>query len=257
MTDFARTAPDELHRISFGPNGVALRSWQAASVRDRLGNTTFGHRWDDPQREFRSLYTASSLLGAFIETLQDLRPNLAFLAELANLELEPGDELPSYRELDASYFDNLYACEIIVETQQAPFADVLDMALITATRDHFADLATRLAMRAIDASSMLGADREFTQAVAREIWLAGYAGITAPSVLGYPHTNWTAFEAGLETGVFRVELTLVRAVPVTLDHAHLIDALNALHMSIDRDTLLLRANRVELGSADRSDVDRT
>jgi RES domain-containing protein len=256
MTDYARTAPDELHRISFGPNGIALRSWHAALTEDRVGKKTFGHRWDDPQREFRALYTASSPLGAFIEALQDLRPNLRFLAGLTDLELEPGDELPPYRELDASYFDNLYACEIVVETQQTPFVDVLDITLISVIREQYADLATRLGMRAVDASAMLGADREFTQAVAREIWVSGYAGVTAPSVLGYPHTNWTAFEGGFQTNAFRVELTLVKAVPVTLDHPDLIDALNALHVSIDRNTLLLRANPGELAPADTSDSDQ-
>ncbi|MDB5071079.1 MAG: hypothetical protein JWM87_2190 [Candidatus Eremiobacteraeota bacterium] len=256
MSGYARTAPDELHRISFGPNGIALRSWQAALTEDRIGNKTFGHRWDDPQREFRSLYTASSSLGAFIETLQDLRPNLAFLASLNDLELEPGDELPPYEKLDAAYFDNLYACEIVVETQQAPFVDVLDMTLIAVARDHLGDLATRLGMRAVDASAMLGPDREFTQAIAREIWLSGYAGVTAPSVLGYPHTNWTAFETGFQTNSFRTELTLVKALPVTLDHPDLIDALNALHVSIDRNTLLLRANPVELAPADKSNSDQ-
>ena len=188
---------------------------------------------------------------------QDLRPNLTFLAGLTELELEPGDVLPPYEQLDASYFDNLYVCEIVVESQQAPFVDVLDMALIGIVREQFAELATRLGMRAVDASAMLGPDREFTQAVAREIWVSGYAGVTASSVLGYPHTNWTAFETGFQTDAFRVELTLVKAVHVTLDHPDLIDALNALHVSIDRNTLLLRANPVELAPADKSNSDQT
>jgi RES domain len=255
MTAYERAAPDMLHRISFGPDGTALRSWHAAVTEDRLGKKTFGHRWDDPEREFRSLYTASSAQGAFIETLQDLRPNLSFLASLDELELEPGEEVPSHRDLDASYFDNLYACDIAVRTQPAPFIDVFDISIIEIMRGQLAGLATHLSIRTIDASTMLGPDRELTQAVAREIWTKGYAGITSPSTLGHPHTNWTAFENEREANAFRVEMTVVKAEPVTLDHPDLIDALNALRMRIDSGTLLLRAHPGELAPADTSDTE--
>jgi hypothetical protein len=50
---------------------------------------------------------------------------------------------------------------------------------------------------------------------------------------------------GHEEGEDRV----VKADPVTLDHKDLIDALNALHMSIDRD-LLMRADPHELSRVD-------
>ncbi len=82
------------------------------------------------------------------------------------------------------------------------------------------------------------------------IWQQGYAGIRAPSTLGSPYENWTIFETARETNTLRAELTVVQAVRVTLDHTDLIDALNALHMSIDINTLLLRANPQDLGRVD-------
>ena len=251
MTDPAYTqlAPDRLHRISFGENGIALRSWDAAKAVDILGKKTFGHRWDDPDRVFRSLYTASSVQGAFLETLQELRPNLAFLAGLEAIQLEPGEELPSYDTLDASYFENQYACDIVVETV-LPFIEVLHTEIVSFARQRLAGLATHLRLPNVDASTILGPVREFTQALARTIWEPGYAGICAPSTLGLPYNNWTVFETGRETNVLRAELTVVKADPIALDHSDLVDALNVLHMSIDHGSLLLRANPYELGRVD-------
>lgn len=257
MITYASIAPDRLHRVSFGPNGIALRSWHAADVEDRLGKRTFGHRWDDPRREFRSLYTASSSQGAFIETLQDLRPNLSFFAGLAAIELEPGEELPAYCELDASYFDNLYACEIAIQSQPIPFIDIVNVEVIGIMRSTFAGLATDLGLRAIDAATMLGPNRELTQAFARAVWEPGYAGIVSPCVLGHPYQNWTVFESGHETNAFRAELTVIKADAVTLDHPDFIDALNALHMSIDHGTTLLRATPQELAPATRRGKNKT
>ncbi len=255
MSRYQEAAPHRLYRISFGPNGTALRSWHAAKTEDRLGHRTFGHRWDDPERQFRSLYMASSLVGAFIETLQDLRPNLAFLSGLRHIALEPGEVLPSYEELDPSYFDNRFACDIAVRTQSVPFVNVAHVEVISIARDALASLAAELGIGSIDAAAMLGSARELTQAVARMVWLAGYAGVAAPSVLGQPHRNWTAFETGRETDAFRLEMTVVKSDPVGLDHPDLIDALNALHMSIDGNTLLLRADPRELAPPEVTDAE--
>lgn len=227
----------------------------AAELRheDRLGKKTFGHRWDDPEREFRSLYTASTLQGAFVEALQDLRPKLDFLAGLELIELEPGEQVPPYGALDATYFDNLYACDIVVEAPLL-FVEVIRAEIIGFAREHLAELAAQLGVHSVDASTILGPDRALTQLLARKIWELGYAGISAPSALGVPYENWTVFETGHETNVLRAELTVVQAERVTLDHPDLIDALNALRMSIDRD-LLLRAKPHELGRVETLRVD--
>ena len=77
MADEFRCAPPAIvYRIHYGTDPLTLRDWSAATVKDRLGNETFGHRWDDPAREFRALDTSSTKVGAFIEVLQDLRPKL-------------------------------------------------------------------------------------------------------------------------------------------------------------------------------------
>jgi hypothetical protein len=254
-SDYREMAPEHLYRVCFGPDGTALRTWDAANVEDRLGKRTFGHRWDDPEREFRSLYTASSPVGAFIETLQDLRPKLEFLAGLRSVELEPGEALPSYDELDASYFENLYACDVAVRIQRIPFVDVAHVEIVGIMRETLAHLAAPLSMSRIDMGSMLGPDREFTQAVAREIWLKDYSGIISPSVLGHPYQNWAVFESGRETNAFRIEMTTVKPDPIELNHPDLSDALNVLHMKIDSDSLFMHANPADLAPAEPTDVE--
>jgi hypothetical protein len=224
-----------------------------ADVADRIGCRTFGHRWDDPLREFRSLYTSSSLHGAFTERLQDLRPKLDFLAGLQTIELEPGEDLPPYGSIDTAYFDNLYVCELVAETTK-PFVDVMDREIIAIMRETHALLAQQLKQSSIDASTILGNARELTQAIARTIWQNSYAGIVAPSTLGQNYRNWTIFETGHQTNILCAELAVARAAPVTLDHPDLIEALNALHIDIDTKTLLLRADPQQLREPTPPDV---
>src|SRR6185437_6163769 len=93
----------------------------------------------------------------------------------------------------------------------------------------------------VDVSTITGDIREFTQAVARSVYAARYAGITSPSSLGSPYTNWTAFEDGHATNRFRVEITLLKApVPLAFDDSDLIDALNVLGLRIEGQERLLR-----------------
>ena len=83
--------------------------------------------------------------------------------------------------------------------------------------------------------------REFTQAVARNIYLAGYAGIAASPSLGTPSTNWTIFEQGHDTNRLRVEATLLKTpVAITFADSDLIDALNVLGLRIEGQERLLR-----------------
>ena len=42
-----------------------------------------GYRWDDPEGSFQTLYVATEPTGAFIETLQDLRPRADLKAIIA------------------------------------------------------------------------------------------------------------------------------------------------------------------------------
>jgi hypothetical protein len=74
--------PDtEVWRVGFGPDPWAWAPWQYA---DDEG--LFGGRWDDQEGNFRTIYTADSLLGCFLELLAKFRPSRTLLAELDEIE---------------------------------------------------------------------------------------------------------------------------------------------------------------------------
>ncbi|HUG50802.1 MAG TPA: RES domain-containing protein, partial [Terrimesophilobacter sp.] len=60
----------DVWHVGFAPNSWAWAPWQYA---DDEG--LFGGRWDDQLGQFRTIYTADSLLGCFLELLARFRPS--------------------------------------------------------------------------------------------------------------------------------------------------------------------------------------
>ncbi len=141
--DFVSTPPPRLYRVSYGPQVIRLRDWSAANVEDRLGNRTFGHRWDDPRREFRSLYLADSALGAVIEALQDMLPHPAVIARARQLVVDTGDEKLAVGVIDPQFFDAHYLGALSVEPR-GNFVDVLHRDVISAMNSEHGLLLQRL-----------------------------------------------------------------------------------------------------------------
>jgi hypothetical protein len=90
-----RSASSPLYRIcvrKYEP--WVFRDW-ATAQRDG----TFGHRWDDPNGEYRVLYAGQTRVAAFVESLQDFIPSaemLAARAEVLNYDpaIDGADSLP-------------------------------------------------------------------------------------------------------------------------------------------------------------------
>lgn len=94
---------DELNlvwRIGFAPDIWAWTPWNYA---DDEG--LFSGRWDDQQGQFRTIYTAASLLGCFLELLAQFRPNRTLLAELEKIVDDDGSvgRHPEAPEGDVGY----------------------------------------------------------------------------------------------------------------------------------------------------------
>jgi hypothetical protein len=84
----ATTDPGTVWRIGYAPNPWAWSDWKYAD-----DNGLFNGRWDDQHGRFRTIYTAESLLGCFLEVLAQLRPDpnltleLDFIADDDNAEV--------------------------------------------------------------------------------------------------------------------------------------------------------------------------
>lgn len=83
----ASVQPDgPIYRLGREPDPWAWPDWSTAGP-----DGTFGNRWDDPATSYRVLYASSQRLGAFVETLARLRPDLEVVAALGEIEGDQED----------------------------------------------------------------------------------------------------------------------------------------------------------------------
>lgn len=230
--------PAHLYRVNYGPDPLYMRDWSAARYEDRLGNRIFGHRWDDPQRKFRCLYSSESLLGAMIEFLQDLVPSPWVSTKLKGLEFSGTEAFPRVGALPTDLFDNFYCSTFTVEPG-TPFVDVSHTDIISGMREEHGALARILKLPPIERSTVSSRDFELTRAIARSMYREGFAGIKAGSHFGMPHENWTLFEEGHLSGSFRVGVVVEDIKQLKPEHPDLIDALNALGLRLEGDSMFL------------------
>ncbi|WP_336646534.1 RES domain-containing protein [Microbacterium sp. USHLN186] len=71
----------DVWHVGHEPGAWSWVPWQYAD-----DNGLFGGRWDDQLGHFRTLYTADSLLGCFLELLARFRPSTVVLAALDEIE---------------------------------------------------------------------------------------------------------------------------------------------------------------------------
>lgn len=86
--------PGVVWHVGFAPNPWAFAPWAYAT-----DSGLFNGRWDDQLGQFRTLYTADSLFGCFLELLAHFRPVPAVLAGLDEVDNDDGtvdhyDEAP-------------------------------------------------------------------------------------------------------------------------------------------------------------------
>lgn len=131
------------------------------------------HRWDDPEREYRTIYCAEAVLTCLREVLADLRPNAKAIAELKELF---GEETPALRgvgEVAAEWRDAHLLCPALALSDHE-FCDVdaevelrNELALLLAIHD----------MDHLDISQVRSRDRIVTQTVGRTLYERDRAGV--------------------------------------------------------------------------------
>lgn len=85
-SEFESTSdPGRVWRVGFEPDMWAWTPWVYAT-----DSGLFDGRWDDEQGQFRTLYTANSLHGCFLELLARFRPSEVTIAALDVIEDDDG-----------------------------------------------------------------------------------------------------------------------------------------------------------------------
>lgn len=131
---------------------------------------TWSNRFDDPDREFRTLYCSRDPITAIREALQDLRTDVRALAEYREFfgRSAAGTSLPR-RAVSLAWRREHVLVPARIETT-GPLIDLEDLRL---RRDLERELAPELAeagIRHLDIAELRGRHREITQRLARYLF---------------------------------------------------------------------------------------
>ena len=201
-----------VYRVGRSPDPFAPPDWIYAQP-----DGTFGGRFDDPsgrrgispRDRFRTLYFASTPVGAFGEVLARFRPDLTVLAAIGSTGAAPGI-IPGgwrmVRRLGAT-----------ILSPRMLFVDIGDARTLNVLRSALAPIAVELGLPDIDLGAFTGPSRLLTQEAAHFIHeqhdRAGrprYAGILYPSRLDRAWECWAVFDDRLRHQVMRVDAIGVR-----------------------------------------------
>lgn len=224
--------PGQVWRVGFEPDVWAWAPWQYATDEGR-----FNGRWDDQAATFRTLYTADSLLGCFLELLAPQRPNDVAFDEIFAID-DDADESHLYSDpergaLDLSWLNGrLFGSAV----QTGRYAEVT-MAEALGFLDG-AGVFARLGIppRAVDAALLKeAAKRDITRTVARFLFdlRAPHSatplvnGVAFRSRMGDDIRMWAVFERG-EEPVSEFISPAGGHQPVTAEQADLVLALRLL-----------------------------
>ncbi len=158
--------PSQVWRIGYAPDPWAWPSWTYAN-----DEGLFSGRWDDQQGQFRTVYTAASLLGCFLEVLAHFRPSSTLLAELDQVVDDDGsignhpeapDGAVGYSWLDGRMYGSAY--------QTGRYCFITHSRSIAALIARYPFAQHGLAAGHVDAALLKDArDRVLTRSIAR--WL--------------------------------------------------------------------------------------
>lgn len=189
--ELAVVQPDgPVYRLGRSPDPWAWPDWSYASP-----DGTFGNRWDDPAGSYRVLYACAQRLGAFVETLSRLRPDLEVVAALAEIEGEEEVSPPSI--VPRRWLEGRLIGEAVAHGR---FADAGDAQSLATLRSELASRAIHYGLSDLDAAVIrLSAPRAFTQEVSRFVYEwrdaeGAFTGIRYGSRLGDQFLNWAIFE---------------------------------------------------------------
>lgn len=168
----------EVWHVGFEPDAWAWVPWRYA---DDEG--LFGGRWDDQQGQFRTLYTADSLLGCFLELLARFRPSRPVAAGLE--EIEDDGTIESFPDAPAGVVGRAWLEGRLYGSarQSGRYCFITHSRSLAALTMHFPLAPHALAPSDVDAALLKDAhDRDLTRSIAR--WLYDLNDGDAPALDG-------------------------------------------------------------------------
>lgn len=175
--------PGSLYRVGHRPDPWVLSpNWSPGTKTE--------NRFDDPIREFRVVYCASSELACFLEVLADFRhPDAQIETELGQVEGTESEPL-SLGTVPASWLNKRAVGNSVAPTCRC--APVLDSSWLSFLRREL-ELQTGPFKEPFDLAVLFSQDRSLTQRASRIVFESGLDGIRYASRHGADLTNWALF----------------------------------------------------------------
>lgn len=184
-----------LYRLGRAPDPWQWPDWSFAR------GDTFGNRWDDPDSEYRVLYASSQRLACFLETMGRFPKDPDVEAELAEIELEPGEVdhgLPPGVLVVADWIAKRRISRGVV---QGSFAAVGTSTSLAYLHEETAFLLAEFGLEELDGAAIRSGRRELTQHISRVVFECStsdggrqFDGIQYLSRYGDEFENWAIFE---------------------------------------------------------------
>lgn len=137
---------------------------------------TWLNRFDDPKKEYRTLYAATLQETCLLEILWDWRPDTKAYAEFQ--AVFPGSEYVLTRKISREWLSERAIAQGRLEIIAGKLMDVEDLPLLNQLEINLAALLHQHEFRHLDISVIRGPSREVTQAIGRYLYDAlGASGV--------------------------------------------------------------------------------
>jgi hypothetical protein len=136
------------------------------------------HRFDDPQRDYRTLYCAQHKITCLREVLADLRPESRVRADFAEFQLDQGVapedlDVPAREVTDA--FRRAHVLAPARVQRAGPVVDLDQPALLEQLAAKHSQLLAEHGMAYLNISEIRSKSRPVTQAISRDLYEQGVA----------------------------------------------------------------------------------
>jgi hypothetical protein len=174
------------------------------------------HRFDDPQKVYRTLYGAQHPLTCLRELLADLRPNTKALTEFETLFSDGDPNTMTIAGVVSSQWRKSHALVWAeVEFQKGKFAAIEEHSVLHHLKQLHHALLTELGIKNLNLQKIRSRQRPLTQAFSRTLFNDGHAGIIFRSRLD-EKICYALFEG-------RARLTpAAKPIPMTMNHPDLL-----------------------------------
>jgi hypothetical protein len=192
------TTEEPIYRVGRAPDAWSWPDWRYAGP-----DGTFGNRWDDYRGVYRVLYASSQRSGAYLEALQEHRPDGALASAIDEIAVNHDDGADASLPPGCLSADWIERTLMIGEAMtDAVFADVGTARSLGVLRREFLSRARDLGLADLDAAAIrLKAPRVLTQEISRYVYelahddgTPAFGGVQYASRLGDEFANWAIFE---------------------------------------------------------------